>query len=110
MSTNVEKEAGSTEPVKDTNQPPTPTEDAQPEKKKREYKEFGHEEEKATRAYFSPAFYFQKKGLTHFYLDRCESGHVPSMPSPLNAQNVRILTFHFPDPTSRGGFVRQGQG
>ncbi|KAJ3526738.1 hypothetical protein NM688_g8224 [Phlebia brevispora] len=45
MSTNVEKEAGSTEPVKDTNQP-----DAPPEKRKREYKEFGHEEEKATHA------------------------------------------------------------
>ncbi|KAI0941866.1 hypothetical protein AcV7_002435 [Taiwanofungus camphoratus] len=43
----VEKEAGSTEPVKDTNQPGTPPE---PEKKKREYKDFGHEEEKATHA------------------------------------------------------------
>ncbi|KAF7790541.1 hypothetical protein EIP86_001497 [Pleurotus ostreatoroseus] len=46
MSSNVEKEAGSTEPVKDTNQPDAP----EPEKKKREYKEFGHEEEKATHA------------------------------------------------------------
>ena len=45
MSTNVEKEAGSTEPVKDTNQPDAP----EPEKKKREYKEFGHDEEKTTR-------------------------------------------------------------
>ena len=47
MSTNVEKEAGPTEPVKDTNQPPTPTEE--PEKKKREYKDFGHDQEEATR-------------------------------------------------------------
>ncbi|PCH34978.1 plasma membrane ATPase [Wolfiporia cocos MD-104 SS10] len=47
MSSNVEKEAGSTEPVKDTSQPGTPVE---PEKKKREYKDFGHEEEKATHA------------------------------------------------------------
>ena len=37
MSTNVEKEAGPTEPVKDTNQPPTPPEE--PEKRKREYKD-----------------------------------------------------------------------
>ncbi len=42
MSSNVEKEAGSTEPVKDTNQP-------HEEKKKREYKDFGHEEAEATR-------------------------------------------------------------
>ena len=50
MSTNVEKEAGPTEPVKDTNQPPTPAEsNEQPEKRKREYKEFGEETEKATR-------------------------------------------------------------
>ena len=48
MSSNVEKEAGSTEPVKDTNQPDAP----EPEKKKREYKEFGHDEEKATRTCF----------------------------------------------------------
>ena len=47
MSTNVEKEAGSTEPVKDTNQPEIPTEVET--KKKREYKEFGEEEEKTTR-------------------------------------------------------------
>ena len=46
MSANVEKEAGSTEPVKDTNQPETPVEEV---KKKREYKDFGHEEEAATR-------------------------------------------------------------
>jgi H+-transporting ATPase len=53
MSTNVEKEAGPTEPVKDTNAPSTPP-DAQPEeKKKREYKEFGHEEEEATRTYLN---------------------------------------------------------
>lgn len=52
MSTNVEKEAGPTEPVKDTNQPPTPTDAPEPEKRKREYKDFGHEEEKATRASF----------------------------------------------------------
>lgn len=50
MSTNVEKEAGSTEPVKDTNQPETPV-DAEP-KRKREYKDFGHEEEKATRTFY----------------------------------------------------------
>lgn len=50
----VEKEAGSTEPVKDTNQPGTPPE---PEKKKREYKDFGHEEEKATRKYFSSSLF-----------------------------------------------------
>ena len=54
MSTNVEKEAGPTEPVKDTNQPPTPTDSQEPEKKKREYKEFCHDEEKATRTFFSP--------------------------------------------------------
>ena len=47
MSDLNEKEAGSTEPVKDTNQPPTPP--AEPEKRKREYKDFGHEEEEATR-------------------------------------------------------------
>ena len=47
MSSNVEKEAGSTEPVKDTNQPETPPVKAAP--KKREYKDFGEEEEKATR-------------------------------------------------------------
>ena len=46
MSANVEKEAGSTEPVKDTNQPETPPEQAP---KKREYKDVGEEEEKATR-------------------------------------------------------------
>ncbi|KZT07000.1 plasma-membrane proton-e [Laetiporus sulphureus 93-53] len=44
MSSNVEKEAGSTEPVKDTNQP-------HEEKKKREYKDFGHEETEATHAH-----------------------------------------------------------
>ena len=54
MSSNVEKEAGSTEPVKDIDQPPTPTEE--PEKKKREYKEFGHEEEKATRTSSLPFY------------------------------------------------------
>lgn len=47
MSNNVEKEAGSTEPVKDTNQPETPS-DPEP-KKKREYKDFGEEKETATR-------------------------------------------------------------
>jgi len=47
MSSPVEKEAGSTEPVKDTNQPAIPDE---PEKKKREYKDFGHDEVKATHA------------------------------------------------------------
>lgn len=61
MSTNVEKEAGPTEPVKDTNQPPTPA-DEQPEKRKREYKDFGHEEEKATRMYSPPPFYAHPRG------------------------------------------------
>ena len=46
MSDNIpEKEAG----------PPganTPPSDAPPEKRQREYKEFGHEEEKATRMFF----------------------------------------------------------
>ncbi|EKM57421.1 uncharacterized protein PHACADRAFT_251073 [Phanerochaete carnosa HHB-10118-sp] len=51
MSANVEKEAGPTEPVGDSNQPPTPTDAPEPEKKKkREYKDFGHEEAKATHA------------------------------------------------------------
>lgn len=44
MSTPVEKEAGSIEPAKDTSQPPAPE-----EPRKREYKDFGHEEAKATR-------------------------------------------------------------
>ncbi|EPS96169.1 hypothetical protein FOMPIDRAFT_1025507 [Fomitopsis schrenkii] len=48
MSDLNEKEAGSTEPVKDTNQPGTPP--AEPEKRKREYKDFGHDEEEATHA------------------------------------------------------------
>ncbi|KAH9924051.1 plasma-membrane proton-e [Fomitopsis serialis] len=48
MSSPTEKEAGSTEPVKDTNQPEIPAEE--PEKRKREYKDFGHEQEKATHA------------------------------------------------------------
>ncbi|CCM02138.1 uncharacterized protein FIBRA_04215 [Fibroporia radiculosa] len=48
MSSPVEKEAGSTEPVKDTDNPSSPTEE--PVKRKREYKDFGHEEEKATHA------------------------------------------------------------
>ncbi|KAF9817712.1 hypothetical protein IEO21_03261 [Rhodonia placenta] len=45
MSTPVEKEAGSIEPAKDTSQPPAPE-----EPRKREYKDFGHEEAKATHA------------------------------------------------------------
>lgn len=52
MSDLNEKEAGSTEPVKDTNQPGTPP--GEPEKRKREYKDFGHEEEEATREYHVP--------------------------------------------------------
>ena len=41
----VEKEVGSTEPAKET----TP----EPEKKKREYKDFGEEDEKPTRMFFA---------------------------------------------------------
>lgn len=58
MSANNEKEAPPTEPQNATkdNQPPsgsvTPPGDAPEVKKKREYKDFGHEEEKATRALF----------------------------------------------------------
>lgn len=51
MSSNVEKEPG---PQGDSPAQPSPT--AEPEKKKREYKDFGHEEEKATRAFFLPHF------------------------------------------------------
>ena len=40
----VEKEVGSTEPAKET----TP----EPEKKKREYKDFGEEDDKPTRTFF----------------------------------------------------------
>ena len=50
MSDLNEKEAGSTEPVKDTNQPETPP--AEPEKRKREYKDFGHDQEEATREHY----------------------------------------------------------
>ena len=46
MSSTPEKEAGSTEPVKDTNQPEVAPPD---EKKKREYKDFETEEATATR-------------------------------------------------------------
>ena len=46
MSSTPEKEAGSTEPVKDTNQPEVAPPD---EKKKREYKDFEAEEATATR-------------------------------------------------------------
>ena len=53
MSANVEKEAGSTEPVKDTNQPETPSEQEVP--KKREYRDFGEEEEKTTRKFRFPS-------------------------------------------------------
>lgn len=51
MSDPNEKVAGSTEPVKDTSQPDTPT--AEPEKRKREYKDFGHDVEEATREYWA---------------------------------------------------------
>lgn len=60
MSTNNEKEAGSTEPVKDTNQP----EAAPVEKKKREYKDFGHETEAATRK--SSSYMRPRTGLNAF--------------------------------------------
>ena len=42
----VEKEAGPAEPVQEK----TP----EPEKKKREYKDFGEEDEKPTRTFFAP--------------------------------------------------------
>ena len=80
MSANVEKEAGPTEPVKDTNQPPTPTEAEQPEKRKREYKDFGHEEEKATRTYLHYPLYLLFRGADPTPSCRCESGYVPGTP------------------------------
>lgn len=48
MSSNIEKEPG---PQGDsTEETPTPSDHNEPEKKKREYKDFGHDEEKPTRS------------------------------------------------------------
>lgn len=52
MASNVEKEPGPQEPTA-TPPPGTPVE---PEKKKREYKDFGHEQEGPTREYLFRCF------------------------------------------------------
>jgi H+-transporting ATPase len=49
MSSNVEKEPGPLGDAPEQQAPPTTT---APEKKKREYKDFGHDEEKATRTFY----------------------------------------------------------
>ena len=48
MSSNIEKEPG---PKGDSPEQSPGTPESEPEKKKREYKDFGHDEEKPTRLY-----------------------------------------------------------
>lgn len=67
----VEKEAGP--PA----QPDTPVEEVTQEKKVREYKDFGHDEVKATRTLLSRRFVHRLSDLTSDnFFSRCQCRHV----------------------------------